>query len=55
MRFVTLNVSSMYRAGLLRTVAEDVSEYKLHLVGVQDRGGSEPAGKYAVTYKGTYT
>jgi hypothetical protein len=48
-RFVTWNVRSMYRAGLLRTVAEDISKYKLHLMGVQDRVGSEPAGKYTVT------
>jgi hypothetical protein len=26
----------MYRAGLLRTVAEDISKYKLHLVAVQE-------------------
>jgi hypothetical protein len=36
MRFVTWNVRSMYRTGLLRTVAEDISKHKLHLVGVQD-------------------
>jgi hypothetical protein len=33
---VTWNVRSMYRAGLLRTVAEAISKYKLHLVGVQE-------------------
>jgi hypothetical protein len=54
MRFVTWSVRSMYRAGLLRTVAEDISKYKLHLVGVQDRGGSEPGGKYTVTCRGGY-
>jgi hypothetical protein len=40
----------MYRAGLFRTVAEQVSKYKLDLVAVQevrwDGGGTEPAGLY---------
>jgi hypothetical protein len=36
MRFVTWNVRNMYRAGLLRTVAEDISKYKLYFVGVQE-------------------
>jgi hypothetical protein len=40
----------MYRAGSLRTVAEEVSKYKLDLVGVQevrwDRGGTELADQY---------
>jgi hypothetical protein len=39
----------MYRAGSLRTVAEEISKYKLDLVGVQevrwDGGGTEPAGE----------
>jgi hypothetical protein len=56
MRFGTWNVRSMYRAGLLRTLAEDILKYKLHSVGVLevrwDRGGTEPAGKYNVTYGG---
>jgi hypothetical protein len=46
----TWNVRSMYRAGSLRTVAEEISKYKLDLEGVQevrwDRGGTEPAGQY---------
>jgi hypothetical protein len=49
LRFGTWNVRRMYRAGSLRTVAEEVWEYKLDLVGVQvrwDRGGTEPAGQY---------
>jgi hypothetical protein len=50
LRFETCNVRSMYRAGSLRRVAEEVSKYKLDLVGVQevrwDRGGTEPAGQY---------
>jgi hypothetical protein len=49
MRFGTLNVRSMYRAGLLRAVAEEISEYRLDLVGVQEvrwgRGGTESAGE----------
>jgi hypothetical protein len=34
MRFGTWNVRSIYRAGLLRTVAEEVLKYKLDLLGV---------------------
>jgi hypothetical protein len=33
MRFDTWNVRSMYKAGSLRTVAEDISKYKLDLKG----------------------
>jgi exonuclease III len=48
MRFGTWNVKSMYRAGSLRTVAEEVSKYELDLVGVQevrwDGSGTELAG-----------
>jgi hypothetical protein len=37
-------------AGSLKTVAEEISKYKLDLVGVQevrwDRGVIEPAGEY---------
>jgi hypothetical protein len=54
MRFGTWKVRSMYRAGSRRTVAEEVSEYKLNLVGVQevrwDRGGTESAGQYTFFY-----
>jgi exonuclease III len=50
MKSGTWNVRSIYRSGSLRTVAEEVSKYKLDFVGVQevrwDRGGTEPAGKY---------
>jgi hypothetical protein len=35
-RFGTWKDRSMYRAGALRTVAEEVSKYKLDLVGVQE-------------------
>jgi hypothetical protein len=45
-----LYVRSMYRAGSLRVVGEEISKSKLVLVGVQevrwDRGGTEPAGQY---------
>jgi exonuclease III len=54
MRFGTWNVRSLYRAGSLRTGAEEISKYKLDLVGVQkvrwDRGGTEPAGEYIFFY-----
>jgi hypothetical protein len=43
----------MYRAGSLRAVAEEISKYKLDLVGVQvrwDGGITEPAGKYTFFY-----
>jgi exonuclease III len=50
MRFGTWNVRSMYRAGSLRAVAEEISKYKLDLVGVQEvrwnGNGNEPAGEY---------
>jgi hypothetical protein len=36
MRFETWNVRSMYRAGLLRAVAEEIARYKLDLLGVQE-------------------
>jgi hypothetical protein len=36
MRFGKWNVRSLYRAGSLRTVVEEISKYKLHLVGVQE-------------------
>jgi hypothetical protein len=42
------SVRSLYRA--LMIVAEEISKYKLDLVGIQEvrweRGGIEPAGKY---------
>jgi hypothetical protein len=43
-RFATFNVRSMYRAGSLRAVGEEISKYKLDLVGVRvrwDGGGTE--------------
>jgi hypothetical protein len=49
MRFGTWNVRSMYRAGSLRAVAEEISKCKLDLVRVQevrwDGGVTEPAGE----------
>jgi hypothetical protein len=54
MRFVIWNIRSMYRAGSLRTVVEEISKYKLDLVGVQEvrwgGGGTEPADKYTFFY-----
>jgi hypothetical protein len=51
--FCSWNVRSMYRAGLLRVVAEEIS-CKLDSVGVQevrwDGGGTKPAGEYTVFY-----
>jgi exonuclease III len=48
MRFGTWNIRSLYRAGLLMTVAKEISKCKLDLVVVQevrwDRGGTEPTG-----------
>jgi exonuclease III len=35
-RFGTWNVRSMYSAGSLRGVAEEISKYNLDLVGVQE-------------------
>jgi exonuclease III len=54
MRFGTWNVRNMYIAGWLRAVAEEISKYKLDLVGVQEvrwnRGGNEQAGEYTFFY-----
>jgi hypothetical protein len=51
MRFGTWNVRSMYRAGLLRAVAKEISDDKLHLVGVRwDGSSTEPAGEYMFFY-----
>jgi exonuclease III len=54
MRFGTWNVRSMYRAGSLRAVVEEILKYNLDLVGVQevrwDGGGNEPAGEYIFFY-----
>jgi hypothetical protein len=54
MRFGTWSVRSMYMAGSLRAIAEEVSKYKLDLVGAQEvrwyLGGTEPAGEYTFFY-----
>jgi hypothetical protein len=54
MRFGTWSVRSMYSAGLLSAVVEEISKYKLDLVGVQvvkwNGGGIEPAGEYTFFY-----
>jgi exonuclease III len=42
MSFGTWNVRSIYRSGLLMTVARELAKYKLDLVGVQEvRWGKE--------------
>jgi hypothetical protein len=54
MRFGTWNVRSLYRIGCLTTVARELGEYKLDLVGVQDvrceKGGTERAEDYTFFY-----
>jgi exonuclease III len=54
MRFGTWNVRSLYRAGSLRAVAEEISKCKLDLAGVQevrwDRYGIKPADEYTCFY-----
>jgi exonuclease III len=54
MRFGTWNVRSMYKAGSLRAVEEEISKYRLDLVGVQEVrwGGvdTESAGEYTFCY-----
>jgi exonuclease III len=49
MRFGTWNVRSMYRVGSLRAVAEEISKYKVDLMGVQEvrwnGGDNEAAGE----------
>jgi exonuclease III len=54
MRFGTWNVRSMYRTGSLRAVVEEISKYKLDLVGVQevrwDGRGTKPASEYTFFY-----
>ncbi|PNF40783.1 hypothetical protein B7P43_G16926 [Cryptotermes secundus] len=53
-RFGTWNIKSLYRAGSLRAVAEEILKYKLELAGVQevrwDGGGNKPAGEYIFFY-----
>jgi exonuclease III len=53
-RFGTWNVRSMFRAGSLRAIAEEISKYNLDLVGIQevrwDGGGTDAAGEYTFFY-----
>jgi hypothetical protein len=54
MRFEMWNVRSMYRAGSLREVGEEISKYKLDLLEVQDvrwdGGDTERASEYSFFY-----
>ena len=54
MRFVTLNVRTLYRAGSLTAATKELTRYKLDLVGVQevswDKGGTVRAGDYNFFY-----
>jgi hypothetical protein len=54
MRFGTWNVRSLYRIGSLTTVARDLGNYKLGLVGVQEvrweKGDTERAEDYTFFY-----
>jgi hypothetical protein len=50
MRFGTLNVRSLYGAGLLMTLSEELAIYKLDLVGVQVVRCTKPAGEYTFFY-----
>jgi hypothetical protein len=52
-RFGIWNVRSLYMTGSLKTVARELGEYKLDLVGVQEvgweKGGTERAEDYTVS------
>jgi hypothetical protein len=54
MRFGTRNVRSIYKAGSLRAVNEELSKYRLDLVGIQEVrwgvGDTESAGEYTFCY-----
>jgi exonuclease III len=54
MRFGTWNVRNLYMAGSLMTVANEISKYKLDILGIQEvrweRDGTEPAGEYTFFY-----
>jgi hypothetical protein len=54
MRFGTWNVKSLYRAGSLMTVSEELLKYELGLVGVQEvrweGAGTEPAWECTFFY-----
>jgi hypothetical protein len=54
MRFGVYNERNQYWADSLMTVSEEISKYKLYLVGVQEVRwevvGTEPAGEYTFFY-----
>jgi hypothetical protein len=50
MRFGTWNIRSMYRAGSLRAVVEEISKYKLDLVGIQVRWDGGALNQQAITF-----
>ena len=54
MRFGTLNVTSLYRAGSFIAAARELARYKVHLLGVQevrwDNVGKVRAGDYNFLY-----
>jgi hypothetical protein len=54
MKFGSWNVRSLYRAGFLMSVSEELSKYNSDLVGIQkvrwDRGVTEPACQYTFFY-----
>jgi hypothetical protein len=52
MRFGLWNVRSLYRAGSLMMALRELSKYKLDLVGVQEGGGTKPAGGHIFQWKG---
>jgi hypothetical protein len=54
MRFGTLNVRSLYRGGLLRAVAEEISKYKLDLVRFSGSTGGQMGQRWHRT-AGEYT
>jgi exonuclease III len=50
MRFGMWNVRSLYRAGSLKTVARELRNYKLDLVGVQEVRWEEKGTERAEDY-----
>jgi exonuclease III len=54
MRFGTWNVTSLYRAGSLKTVARELGKYKLDLMGVKEvrweKEGTERAEDFTFLY-----
>jgi hypothetical protein len=50
MKFGAWNVRSLYNAGSLMTVENEISEYKSDLMGVQEVSGSELARNQQAIY-----